>query len=108
MTAGTLFADTHLPLRLWFEALWHVTSQKSGASALGLQRVFGLGSYRTAWNCCTSCAGQWFAPDATGERRHPVGQWQQVLAHLIAFDFGSEIFKRPFNAGLTRGRQSIQ
>lgn len=48
--AGTLFADTHLPLRLWFEALWHVTSQKSGASALGLQRVLGLGSYRTAWN----------------------------------------------------------
>jgi hypothetical protein len=25
----------------------------------------------------------------------------------VAFDFGSEIFKRPFNAGLTRGRQSI-
>ena len=50
VTAGTLFADTHLPLRLWFEALWIVTSQKSGASALGLQRVLGLGSYRTAWN----------------------------------------------------------
>jgi transposase-like protein len=50
VTAGTLFADTHLPLRLWFEALWHVTSQKSGASALGLQRILGLGSYRTAWN----------------------------------------------------------
>ena len=50
VTAGTLFADTHLPLRLWFEALWHVTSQKGGASALGLQRVLGLGSYRTAWN----------------------------------------------------------
>src|ERR1700694_5487567 len=49
VTAGTLFADTHLPLRLWFEALWHVTSQKSGASALGLQRVLGLGSYETAW-----------------------------------------------------------
>jgi hypothetical protein len=50
VTAGTLFADTHLPLRLWFEALWHVTSQKGGASALGLQRVLGLGSYRTAWS----------------------------------------------------------
>ena len=49
VTAGTLFADTHLPLRVWFEALWHVTSQKGGASALGLQRVLGLGSYRTAW-----------------------------------------------------------
>ena len=50
VTAGTLFMDTHLPLRLWFEALWHVTSQKYGASALGLQRVLGVGSYRTAWN----------------------------------------------------------
>ena len=49
VTAGTLFADTHLALRVWFEAVWHVTSQKSGASALGLQRVLGLGSYRTAW-----------------------------------------------------------
>lgn len=48
--AGTLFMDTHLPLRLWFEAMWQVTSQKYGASALGLQRVLGLGSYRTAWN----------------------------------------------------------
>jgi transposase-like protein len=50
VTAGTLFTDTHLPLRLWFEATWHMTSQKYGASALGLQRVLGLGSYRTAWN----------------------------------------------------------
>ena len=26
-----------------------MTSQKNGASALGLQRVLGLGSYQTAW-----------------------------------------------------------
>jgi transposase-like protein len=50
VTAGTLFADTHKPLRLWFEAIWYVTNQKSGVSALGLQRVLGLGSYRTAWS----------------------------------------------------------
>lgn len=50
VTAGTLFADTHKPLRLWFEAMGHVTSQKYGASALGLQRILSLGSYRTAWN----------------------------------------------------------
>jgi transposase-like protein len=49
VTAGTLFADTHKPLRVWFEAIWHVTNQKSGVSALGLQRALGLGSYRTAW-----------------------------------------------------------
>ena len=29
--------------------MWHMTSQKNGMSALGLQRVLGLGSYKTAW-----------------------------------------------------------
>jgi transposase-like protein/ribosomal protein L37AE/L43A len=49
VTAGTVFQDTHKPLSTWFRAMWWVTSQKNGASALGLQRVLGLGSYRTAW-----------------------------------------------------------
>jgi transposase-like protein len=49
VSAGTVFQDTHLPLRLWFRAIWQVISQKNGASALGLQRVLGLGSYQTAW-----------------------------------------------------------
>ncbi len=48
-TAGTIFERTRLPLALWFRAIWWVTSQKNGASALGLQRVLGLGSYETAW-----------------------------------------------------------
>lgn len=30
--------------------MWYVTNQKFGVSALGLQRVLGLGSYHTAWN----------------------------------------------------------
>src|SRR6266849_994099 len=49
-TAGTIFQDTRKPLVTWFRAMWYVTSQKNGASALGLQRVLGLGSYRTAWS----------------------------------------------------------
>jgi len=49
VTAGTIFQDTKKPLFLWFRAIWYVTSQKYGANALGLQRVLGLGSYRTAW-----------------------------------------------------------
>lgn len=48
-TAGTLFEGTRKPLRLWFLAMWFVTSQKHGANALGLQRVLGLRSYQTAW-----------------------------------------------------------
>jgi len=50
VTAGTIFADSRLPLRLWFRAIWQVVTQKDGASAMGLQRVLGLGSYRTAWS----------------------------------------------------------
>lgn len=49
VTAGTIFHDTRKPLRLWFRAMWYVTSQKNGTSAIGLQRVLGLGSYLTAW-----------------------------------------------------------
>src|ERR1039457_5059768 len=49
VTAGTVFQDSHLPLTIWFRAMWHVTSQKNGISALGLQRVLRLGSYKTAW-----------------------------------------------------------
>jgi transposase-like protein len=49
VTSGTIFDRTHLPLTTWFRAMWHVTAHKNGVSALGLQRVLGLGSYRTAW-----------------------------------------------------------
>jgi len=49
VTAGTVFERTRLPLTLWLRAIWTVTSQKTGASALGVQRVLGLGSYETAW-----------------------------------------------------------
>jgi transposase-like protein len=49
VTAGTIFQDTRTPLPVWFRAMWWVTTQKNGASALGLQRVLGLKSYETAW-----------------------------------------------------------
>jgi transposase-like protein len=49
VTAGTIFQDSHLPLTIWFRAMWDVVSQKNGVSALGLQRALGLGSYKTAW-----------------------------------------------------------
>ena len=47
--AGTIFQDSKLPLTVWIRAMWLVTSQKSGVSALGLQRALGLGNYKTAW-----------------------------------------------------------
>ena len=49
VTAGTIFDKTRTPLRVWLAAAWYLTNQKQGVSALGLQRVLGLGSYQTAW-----------------------------------------------------------
>jgi len=49
VTAGTIFDGTRTPLTTWFAAIWYVTTQKNGVSALGLKRVLGLGSYQTAW-----------------------------------------------------------
>lgn len=49
VTAGTIFERTRTPLPVWFRAIWWVVTQKNGASALGLQRVLGIGSYETAW-----------------------------------------------------------
>jgi transposase-like protein len=50
VVAGTIFEGTRKPLRLWFQAMRYITSQKFGGNALGLQRVLGLGSYQTAWS----------------------------------------------------------
>ena len=49
VTAGTIFDKTRTPLKVWLAAAWYITNQKHGVSALGLQRVLGLGSYQTAW-----------------------------------------------------------
>ncbi|MCL2440400.1 MAG: IS1595 family transposase [Treponema sp.] len=49
LMSGTIFQNSHKPLSMWFRAMWWITSQKNGTSALGLQRVLGIGSYKTAW-----------------------------------------------------------
>ena len=49
VTAGTIFDKTRTPLKVWLAAAWYITNQKQGVSALGLQRVLGLGSYQAAW-----------------------------------------------------------
>ena len=56
LTAGTIFEGTRKPLRMWFLAMWFVTSQKNGVSALGLQRELGLAATKLPGFGCTSCA----------------------------------------------------
>ena len=48
-TSGTLFADTHLALIVWFHAIALMLNAKKGISAKQLQRDLGIGGYKTAW-----------------------------------------------------------
>ena len=49
ITSGTIFHKHKLSLVIIFRALWWMVAQKNGVSAVGLQRIMGIGSYRTAW-----------------------------------------------------------
>ena len=49
--AGTVFHDTHLPLRKWFMATFIICESKKGVSANQLKRMLGV-SYKTAWYLC--------------------------------------------------------
>jgi ribosomal protein L37AE/L43A/transposase-like protein len=46
--AGTIFASTKLPLRIWFRAMYHMTQTKQGISSLELGRRLGV-TQTTAW-----------------------------------------------------------
>jgi transposase-like protein len=49
VTVGTIFEDSHIPLRKWIIAWYLLCTSKKGISALQVQRMLDLGSYRTAW-----------------------------------------------------------
>jgi len=97
VTAGTVFQDSHLPLTIWFRAMWQVASQKNGISALGLQRVLGLGSYKTAWAMLHKLRRAMVRPgrdrlegvievDDTywgGEEEGAVGRWTETKALIV-------------------------
>lgn len=45
---GTIFEDSHAPLRLWLQAVYLMCSSKKGISTRQLQRTLGVGM-KTAW-----------------------------------------------------------
>src|ERR1700722_17368622 len=49
---GTIFERSHIPLHKWLLATRLMAASKKSMSALQLQRMLGLGSYRTAWFMC--------------------------------------------------------
>jgi transposase-like protein len=49
--AGTIFHDSHLPLKKWFVAIYLVVESKKGISANQMKRTIDV-SYKTAWYLC--------------------------------------------------------
>jgi transposase-like protein len=49
---GSIFESSHIPLAKWVLAFHLMAASKKGVSALQLQRMLGLGSYRSAWFMC--------------------------------------------------------
>lgn len=49
VTVGTVFEDSHIPLNKWLQALHLIAASKKGISALQLQRMLDLKSYKSAW-----------------------------------------------------------
>lgn len=50
VTVGTIFEDSHIPLRKWVMAFYLMCTSKKGVSSLQLQRMLGLKSYKSAWH----------------------------------------------------------
>jgi len=52
LKTGTIFEETKMPLRNWFQTLHLMLTSKKGISALQIHRLLGTGSYRSAWYMC--------------------------------------------------------
>lgn len=48
LIAGTIFQSTKLSLTVWFQAIYFITQEKKGISAMELHRLLGI-SYNAAW-----------------------------------------------------------
>jgi transposase-like protein len=52
VTVGTIFENSNVGLRKWFQVIYMMLVGKKGVSALEVQRVMGFGSYETAHYMC--------------------------------------------------------
>ena len=62
VTAGTIMRGSKLPLTVWFWAAYLMATHSNGISALQLQRLLALGSYKSAWLLCAKLRRAMVAP----------------------------------------------
>jgi len=88
LTSGTLLAKTRKPFKMWFRAVFEISTRRTGISAKDLQRIMGFGSYKTAWSWLHKLRAAMVRPDReplrpfvqadetlVGERARPTRSW---------------------------------
>src|SRR3989337_2966547 len=50
LTSGTLLEKTRKPFKMWFRAIFEISTRRTGISGKDFQRLMGFGSYKTAWS----------------------------------------------------------
>ena len=65
VTAGTIMHRSKVPLSLWFQAAYVLTTHSRGLSALQFQKQIGLSSYQTAFSMLHKLRGSMAMPGKT-------------------------------------------
>ena len=78
LTSGTLLEKTRKPFKVWFRAVFEISSRRNGISAKELQRILGFGSYKTAWSWLHKLRAGLVRPE-----REPLNQAVQIDEALV-------------------------
>ena len=78
LTSGTLLEKTRKPFKVWFRAVFEISTQRTGISAKDLQRLLGFGSYKTAWTWLHKLRTALVRP-----QREPLGPFVQMDEALV-------------------------
>lgn len=78
LTSGTVLERTRKPLKMWFRAIFEISTRRTGISAKDLQRIMGFGSYETAWTWQQKLRAALVRTD-----REPLGPFVQVDEALV-------------------------
>jgi hypothetical protein len=83
LTAGTVLEKTRKPLKMWFRAVFEISTRRTGISAMDLMRIMGFGSYKTAWTWLHKLRASLVRP-----QREPLGPFVQMDEALVGGEGG--------------------
>jgi transposase-like protein len=78
LTSGTLLEKTRKPLKMWFRAVFEISTRRTGISAMDLMRIMGFGSYKTAWTWLHKLRASLVRPE-----REPLGPFVEMDEALV-------------------------